>query len=209
VGAGGAIYNTGGIFFPPVGGNVTVNNSVFSDNEAVGGDGNTGGAFPGVGLGGALEDDLQSIAILTNCTLDQNQAIGGQGVAGGKGGDGLGGGIANILGSMLTVSNCTLDDNGATGGNGGVGGNGLGGGIYNDGSTAFGASSVTITGSAITDNQAQGGQGAGPGNDGQGIGGGAYLAAGSIASKDVLTVIAHNHASTSNDDVFGVFTIHS
>jgi hypothetical protein len=51
---------------------------------------------------------------------------------------------------------------------------------------------------------AQGGQGDAPGNAGQGIGGGVYLAAGSIACEDVLTVIAHNHASTGNDDVFGV-----
>jgi hypothetical protein len=44
------------------------------------------------------------------------------------------------------------------------------------------------------------------GNDGQGIGGGAYLAAGGKACKDGTTVIRHNHASTSNDDVFGEFT---
>jgi hypothetical protein len=133
--------------------------------------------------------------------------VGGQGVAGGKGGNGLGGGIANLLGSMLTVGNSTLDYNGAIGGNGGVGGNGLGGGIYNDGSTASGVSSLTVTGSTITDNQAQGGQGGAPGKAGQGIGGGVYLAAGGSACEDVLTVIAHNHASTSNDDVFGVLGI--
>ena len=37
------------------------------------------------------------------------------------------------------------------------------------------------------------------------IGGGVYLAPGSIAHKDALTTIFGNHASTSDDDVFGTF----
>jgi hypothetical protein len=116
----------------------------------------------------------------------------------------------NLFGSTLAVSNSTLDHNAAVGGegeDGGNGGNGLGGGIYNDGSTASGVSLLTITGSTINENVAQGGKGDGGGNDGQGIGGGLYLAAGGSACIDVNTVIAHNHASTSNDDVFGDFTI--
>src|SRR5262249_61076645 len=118
--------------------------------------------------------------------------------------------VANSFGSTYTLSNCRVDHNEAVGGegeDGGNGGNGLGGGIYNDGSTAFGVSSLTITGSTITHNEAQGGQGEGGGSDGQGIGGGLYLAAGGSVCIDVNTVIAHNHASTNNDDVFGDFTI--
>jgi hypothetical protein len=203
-GNGGAIANTA---VQVAGVTLNATNLTLSQNEAIGGTGNSGGILTGDGLGGGLENDGGATATISNSTIANNQAIGGQGVAGGKGGDGLGGGIANILGSMLTVSNSTLDYNGAIGGNGGVGGNGLGGGIYNDGSTAFGVSSLTVTGSAITDNQAQGGQGDAPGDAGQGIGGGVYLAAGGIACEDALTVIAHNHASTSNDDVFGVLGI--
>ena len=60
----------------------------------------------------------------------------------------------------------------ATGRTGGNGGNGLGGGIYNDGSTASGVSSLTIAGSTITHNEATGGKGDGGGTAGQGIGGG-------------------------------------
>jgi hypothetical protein len=39
----------------------------------------------------------------------------------------------------------------------------------------------------------------------QGIGGGLYLAAGGSVCIDAATIFAHNHASTSNDDVFGSF----
>jgi hypothetical protein len=45
----------------------------------------------------------------------------------------------------------------------------------------------------------------GGGSDGQGVGGGMYIAAGGDACIDLATIIMHNHASTSNDDVFGVF----
>jgi hypothetical protein len=45
---------------------------------------------------------------------------------------------------------------------------------------------------------------AGPGGtDGQGIGGGVYIAPGGMASADGATLITGNHASTSNDDVYG------
>jgi hypothetical protein len=112
----------------------------------------------------------------------------------------------------LTLSSCTADHNQAVGGegeNGGNGGNGLGGGLYNDGSTAFGVSSLTVTGSTITHNQAVGGEGDDGGSAGQGVGGGAYLAAGGSACFDAFTTahVKRNHASTSNDDLFGVFAI--
>jgi hypothetical protein len=104
-----------------------------------------------------------------------------------------------------------VDHNQAVGGDGiagGNGGNGFGGGSYNDGSTAFGVSSLTVTGSTITHNDADGGVGDAGGSDGQGIGGGLYLADGGIVCLDVFTQaqVKHNHASTSNDDIFGVFT---
>jgi len=47
---------------------------------------------------------------------------------------------------------------------------------------------------------ADGGSGEGGGSNGQGIGGGVYIAAGGSACKDASTT---THASTSNDDVFG------
>jgi hypothetical protein len=38
------------------------------------------------------------------------------------------------------------------------------------------------------------------------VGGGLYLTPGGTACADVLTVIAGNHASTSDDDVFGTLS---
>ena len=65
-----------------------------------------------------------------------------------------------------------------------------------------------LSGSSITDNSATGGA-AGPGGSaGLGEGGGAYFAAGGIVCLDAFTQahVKNNHASTSNDDIFGDFT---
>jgi hypothetical protein len=113
----------------------------------------------------------------------------------------LGGGLAVALGATLTVSNSTVEDNQAVGGDGGSagnGGNGLGGGIYVDA-----LSTLTLLGATVEYNRAVGGAAGDGGSDGQGIGGGIYVAAGGVACADSLTVILGNHATTSNDDVFG------
>jgi hypothetical protein len=54
--------------------------------------------------------------------------------------------------------------------------------------------------STITANHANGGAADPGGSDGQGIGGGVYNLG--AFTFDVATVIAFNHASTSNDDIF-------
>jgi hypothetical protein len=99
----------------------------------------------------------------------------------------------------------TLRHNQAVGG----AGDGLGGGIYNDGSTSFGVSSLMIIGSTITHNQAIGGGAGSGGSAGQGIGGGVYFASGGVVCLDLFTSmnITGNTASTSNNDVFGFFMI--
>jgi hypothetical protein len=162
----------------------------------------------GEGIGGGLSNRTGAIATVSNSTIDHNQAVGAAGDDGSNGTDGLGGGIANILESTLTASSCTLDHNRAIGGEGDDGGNGFGGSVYNDGSTAFGVSSLTVTGSTITHNRADGGAADDGGSAGQGIGGGLYLASGGIVCLDVFTQahVKKNHASTSNDDIFGSFT---
>jgi hypothetical protein len=73
----------------------------------------------------------------------------------------------------------------------------------------FGTSSLTVTGSTVTGNSATGGAAGSGGSAGQGIGGGVYFAAGGTACLDLFTSlnITGNTASTSNNDVFGVFTI--
>jgi hypothetical protein len=199
VGDGGAILNDA--FEPP--NPLTVSSCTFTNNLALGGVGNRSGLFVGDGMGGAFENFDGAIGVVQGSTFTGNVARGGMG------GDALGGAFSNLLGSSLDVGHCTLDYNRAAGGDGehgGAGGNGLGGGLYNDGSTDFGVSSLYVTGSTITHNRADGGGGGDGGSPGLGIGGGAYLAAGGSACKDMLTVIAHNHASSSDDDVFGVFT---
>jgi hypothetical protein len=216
-GIGGGMRNAG---------TLTLDLCSFTGNLAVGGTGNAGGAFVSAGTGGGLANQAAVVtagasgagaATISNSVFTGNEAIGGAGGPGGTGGDGLGGGIANILGSSLITTSCTLTGNGATGGaagSGGNGGNGFGGGIYNDGPSVLPANAGTpatliVTASTMTDNQAIGGAAGNGGSAGQGIGGGAYFTTGGVVCLDLFTSmkIAGNTASTSNDDVFGVFSI--
>ncbi len=114
--------------------------------------------------------------------------------------------LGTVLSRQAIVRSVPINAVGGAGDTDGDGGDGLGGGIYNDGSTDFGVSSLTITGSTITHNDADGGAGGASGSAGQGIGGGLYLADGGIVCIDTATVIKKNHASTSSDDTFGVYT---
>jgi hypothetical protein len=90
---------------------------------------------------------------------------------------------------------------GGQGGAGGNGGNGLGGGVYTQ-SSPLGIASLTLARSVIVANEANGGLGGTGGSDGQGIGGGVYIGALGTFEFDVFTIIAHNHASTSDDNIF-------
>jgi hypothetical protein len=209
-GVGGAVGN----YFS--GTSLVASNDTFSNNLAIGGDSNGSGLLTGDGIGGGFANVSGAVATLTHCTFIRDQAKGGAGGAGSNGGDGLGGALANImgptltgnfLGSTLTVGNCTFTGNMATGGAGaagGNGGNGFGGGLFNDGT-----SSLAVTGSTITNNSATGGAAGSGGSAGQGMGGGAYFASGGGVCLDALTTanLAGNTASTSNNDVFGTFTI--
>jgi hypothetical protein len=187
---------------------------VVSNNSALGGHGNAGvntNLFPGqqagFAYGGGIDiSNSGSTATIIYSTIAGNRAIGGAGGTGNDGSNGYGGGIGvgwGALvgipdGSSLTLSNSVVADNQAVGGDGGRGangGNGYGGGVY------VGATSgATVQGSLIAFNVAQGGAKGHGGSAGQGIGGGIYNA-GSL-SVDLLTLIAFNCASTSNDDVF-------
>jgi hypothetical protein len=100
--------------------------------------------------------------------------------------------------SVSTLSHTTLSDNQAVGGQGGAGGNGgngLGGGIYVD------SDMVSLERDRITDNETVGGAGGDGATDGQGVGGGLYVVGGTVVGHH--TKFKHNHASTSDDDVFG------
>jgi hypothetical protein len=208
-GAGGAIANVA------LAGNaaLSVSDSTFLKIRAIGGA--TGdGVGSQSGRGGAIANFVAPISPLpvrvtatttvTDSLLLDNQAIGG---AGANGGTGQGGGIVNLNGGMFTVTDSVLIHNSAIGGagrTGGNGGNGLGGGIFNGAPNPFGTSSLALLGSIVAFNQADGGATGSGGSAGQGVGGGLYLSPGGVASADPRTLIFANHATTSDDDVFGV-----
>jgi hypothetical protein len=182
-----------------------LSDDVMMDNRALGGAGGAGvnGGDGGNGQGGAIRALLGTID-LNECQLDGNAAVGGTGGAasgglGGSGGSGQGGAFLTAFGVAASISDSTLLLNEAQGGAGvagGDGGNGLGGAIFNGGASPFGTPDLTLHRSLVLFNEA-GGAGA---NDGAGVGGGVYNL-GAFA-YDAATLIAHNHASTSNDDIF-------
>lgn len=212
---GGGISNWGTALnefgMPGLPGILTLTNSALIGNQAIAGRGANdpsgySGAVWGFAAGGGLDVAFSGNATVTNCTLIGNQAIGSNAV---NGGTGFGGGIS--LGfsyffntaafpvvdlSTLSLSDSRILGNIAQGGSGaatGTGGNGLGGGLaMNPGSSA------TIATSAIDFNLALGAFG---GTVGEGIGGGVYNDSGTF-NKDLLTLLAYNFASTSNDNIF-------
>jgi hypothetical protein len=176
----------------------------FLDNQALGGTGGAGGAG-GVGgnggnaQGGGIRALLGTINI-DNSQLVGNQAIGGTGGAqGGNGGNSLGGGLLTTFGLTADVVDTVFLLNQAQGGAGASGGNGLGGGIFNDGASPFGAPDLTLTDCLVALNNADGGAASPGGSAGLGEGGGIY----NLGALDlVMTQVAQNHASTSNDNLF-------
>jgi hypothetical protein len=186
----------------------TISDCTIEDNGAsagTGGPGQNGGLAWGGGIDVFNSFGNGVSAAVSNSTVDHNAVIGGAGGPNGNGSDAWGGGLADLLGATLTVQSTTVDHNRTAGGAGGFGGNGgdgLGGGIYDDA-----LSTLTLARATVEHNRAVGGAAGLGGSDGQGIGGGLYVAPGGVASADLLTVIRHNHASTSDDDVFGDLVI--
>ncbi len=211
---GGGLFNAG---------TVEASDTIFDRNEARGGNANTAGNpldLVSWARGGAIHSaggvfGGEGILIVKNSIFTGNRAIGGRGSAQGSGGLALGGAISvyNFSASVpatVSVIGSVLTGNLAVGGHGGAGGNGgnaFGGAILMDG--GFGESRLTVLGSTITGNNATGGAAGAGGSAGQGVGGGAYFGSGSIVCFDAFTRdhAKHNHASTTDDDIFGVFTI--
>ncbi len=200
IGRGGAIVHTvagsNGPDFHPVS---NLSGVVITGNQALGGTGGAAGAGGvggdgGPGQGGGVRALLGTITV-ADSVLAANEATGGAGGAGGgNGGSGQGGGFLTAFGVTATLLDTAVTRNEAEGGAGAVGGDGLGGGLFNGGPLGpFSASSLTLVGCTVTLNDAEGVGG------GSGVGGGVYNLG---AFSEVATVIARNHASTSNDDVF-------
>jgi hypothetical protein len=186
---GGAIDNLGFQF----GATATVTNSTFTGNLAQGGDGgnaDSGLGFHGLGIGGAVMNDVNATLGISGSTFTDNEAHGGSNIAGSANdtrlGTGNGGGLLNV--GVATVTNCRFIGNKALGGNNNTGGpgvqwlgNGIGGGIATNVFPGGGfPQSLTLTGCTFTNNEAVGGAGdTGGVVTGAGIGGGltAFLGA--------------------------------
>jgi hypothetical protein len=210
--------------------NLGVQNSRFTDNQASGGAGGSGGVggnggAGGNGTGGAINSrpaapspTILSTLTADRLTVDDNRTIGGAGgnrgvggLRGGNGGAGMAGGIGNGFGGTGTISYATFIRNQATGGAGGLGGNG---GVGQGGGIGVGPpnpvtsapTTLTLLHSTIVNNRADGGAAGVGGIAGSGQGGGITNLSGGILYVDQFTNITGNHASTNDDDVFGVLT---
>jgi len=201
----------GGISNSPQATMMTMTNCVVAGNSAVAGHGGPGvnsllGSLPGgFAFGGGIDTSRGSTASITGSLIIGNEAVGGAGGSGNTGGAGMGGGLAvgfgaqvgfSPDGAQVTVINSVVDGNlalGGTGGTGANGGDGLGGGLF----VSVGCS-ATVNASVLDFNFADGGEEGSGGSDGHGIGGGVY----SLGTfDDIASAIAHNHASTSNNDI--------
>ena len=179
---------------------LTITNTEFNGNKAIGGNSAAGPGAPAAG--GGLASEIQASATLTDVTFLGNQAIGGSGGSSspgypGTGGSGFGGGFYNGVDSTATVSGALFTGNLAEGGSGGLGsagGVGAGGAMANGGGAgvfevAFlglgtDTSSVSLAGSTLFLNLAQGGAGGAGSNGGDGSGGGVYVLGTTTASID-------------------------
>jgi hypothetical protein len=212
--AGGAIRSAGALRLS----GVTIQNCIA---RAESGFSATGGA---IFSSGAL--------VIAGSTIQNNQGLGGDGIPGdggfnwpGFGGAAHGGGLY-VGGGTATITNSTFSSNLARGGNGadgqkvdaglfgggwrpgGLGGDAFGGAIY------VASGELTVRGTTITRNSATGGLGGKTHKDlvdrnGVARGGGIYIAPAALVTLDAFTQAntKSNTASTSDNDIFGSFTI--
>ncbi len=183
---------------------LSITNTVFSGNQAIGGNSATGPGAPAAG--GGLAAEIFADTTLTGVSFFGNQAIGGSGGGSspgypGTGGSGFGGGFYNGVDSSATVSDALFSGNlakGGSGGSGAAGGVGAGGAIANGGGTgAFevvflglgtDTSSVSLAASTLVFNTAQGGAGGSDSDGGDGSGGGLYVLGTTTASVDAALI---------------------
>src|SRR5262249_59782706 len=125
-GAGGRIFNNRSL---------TVANSTFSHNQAIGGNDSFSAVRPGFGVGGAILSGGSAATgttrlVVSASTFDHNQAIGGNGNQSSNppssplGPNGAAGGAIHLSGGTVTISGCTIEHNSAIAGTGGAGQNG-------------------------------------------------------------------------------------
>jgi probable HAF family extracellular repeat protein len=136
---------------------------------------------------GADPDSSRGSRTVINCTFTNNRAVGG---------------VDNTGGAFMGA------------GIGGNGGNGFGGSLFKDGlltdlANTGTPATPTVLGSTITGKLATGGSAGTGGSTGLGEGSGAYFAPGGTVCLDVFTSLhlVGNAASTSDNGVFGIFTL--
>jgi hypothetical protein len=147
---GASTGNLGGGAIQNYLGTLTLSGVTIQNNKAF----TSGGVAKGGGIfsyGGALT--------MQNCTVRNNQVIGSDGPAGQSGADAYGGGIY-IVGGTASLSNVTLSSNTAQGGNGGP--------------TATGNGGKPESGKGPVVHHS------GAGNGGNGLGGGMFVASGTV-----------------------------
>jgi hypothetical protein len=208
-GSAGSIGEGGGISV--IAAEALVTDSTLSDNVAHGGAGGSGGVgAPGVS--GGIDMAFGSSVTVGNTIFIDNQAIGGAGGSGASGGEGVGGGINDGTGVIYGApDNCSLTLTGSifignqavggAGGSGSSGGNGFGGGL-----SVLAGSTASIETTSVIANFALGGLHGMGGASGQGIGGGLYIDTGAGVALSNPGEVFLNYASTSNDDIFGIYT---
>ncbi len=189
-------------------GSLTVTNTTFTGNQAIGGNSAAGPGAPAAG--GGVASEIFADTTLTDVTFVGNQAIGGSGGPGYTGGSGFGGGYYNGVDSNAAVSHALFLDNQAKGGAGGwgaAGGVGAGGAIANGGGAGAFAlnylyglglvpstvdtSALSLAGSTLSFNAAQGGAGGAGANGGSSAGGGVYVLGSTTASIDTTWIVAN------------------
>jgi len=175
---GGAISNDFNFMVP-----IQISHSRFISNSAVADGGYAQGGA--VSLSRLSSGTIASSQFVRNTVSSEVSAVGGA--------------IANTTGSTLTVDSSSIVNNRVI-----SPGDALGGGIYNDGLFTSiyngylkGTSNVSLTGSNVNANRADGGNG---------VGGGVYDAGNAEVDTfftDDSSPVKGNKASTSHDDVFG------
>jgi hypothetical protein len=147
---GGAIQNNAS--------SLTVSDSSFVGNQAIGADGGSNAD------GGGISALNGSSVVIGHSTFTENEAIAGDGgIVSGTNtiiGFGHGGGIYSTGESTLTVEDSTFTGNQAVGGNGGSGGGGVATGFYTvdagSGGGIFSEGTLVLSDSALTGNQSLG-----------------------------------------------------
>jgi hypothetical protein len=197
-------------------GNTSIERSMIQNNRAIGGS-LSPGATPSwftASIGGGLSSWGGTLYIADSSFVG-NQAIGASGGVGVAGSAAMGGAIEVDNGLPTTIINCLISNNtvvGGAGGGGAPGGAGVGGGIDVElaltpdayGLAAGPRTTVTITGTSITNNKAIGGNGGSGAIGGNGMGGGYSVGTGVVfGSPDSSTVTINGGSQVVNNAAIG------